>query len=104
MRFLLTGLLALLFAAPSFAQTVNVAPTYRDCSIASLSGSSQQILTTTNYQRKSLAICDFGSNTVGVNLSGGTASIGGAGTISLPTTGGVAAQCLFMGPGGTLPV
>jgi hypothetical protein len=60
----------------------------RDCSIASLSGSSQQILAA-NPQRKFLFIVNngAGSNSVGLNLAGGTAAINGSGTITLAANG-----------------
>ena len=58
----------------------------RDASIASLSGSSQQVLPL-NGNRRFLQIENIGSANVGVNISGGTAAIGGVGTITLVPTG-----------------
>jgi|HubBroStandDraft_5_1064220.scaffolds.fasta_scaffold194980_3 hypothetical protein len=84
-RFLALAAFALLFAsAPAYAYF------YNDCSIASLSGSSTALFTKTNPQRKSLVI--FNSSTVdnvGVNLAGGTAAIGGTGTITLVPLGSI---------------
>lgn len=104
MRFLSSLILSisLLFAASeSFAQT---SPTFRDCSIASLSGASQTLLAAPSFNRKYLLVCNFGtSNSVGVNFAGGTAAIAGAGTYTLPDTGGPVAQCkeFSADPGGT---
>lgn len=78
--------IAMLLPAMAFAQAV---PTFADCSIASLSGSSQSLgtafaLGSKAYNRKYLLICNNGTtNNVGVNFAGGTAAIAGAGTLTL---------------------
>lgn len=86
MRSLISLILVLLpfLILPSIADAQALA-TYRDCSIASMSGSSQALLSATNFQRKYLLICNTGAtgDNVGVNFAGGTAAIGGAGTITL---------------------
>src|SRR5215813_5213973 len=53
-----------------------------DKSVASLAGSSQ-VLLIANPDRRYLLIQNTGSSNVGVNLAGGPAAIGGAGTITL---------------------
>lgn len=69
-----------------FIPEANAAPALRgfnDCSIASLSGSSQQILAA-NPNRSYLLLCNTAAaNSAGVNFAGGTAAIGGAGTYTL---------------------
>lgn len=87
MRSLLVSLMSIAIAftflsSGAFAQT---APTFRDCSIASMSGSSQALLTVTNFNRKYLILCNTGAtgDNVGVNLAGGTAALAGAGTMTL---------------------
>lgn len=91
MRFLLSLILAfsiLFLSTESFAQT---SPTFGDCSIASLSGSSQALgtafaLGNKSYNRKYLYICNTSTVTgdnVGINLAGGTAALGGVGTATL---------------------
>lgn len=57
-----------------------------DNSITSLSGSSQQIVPA-NATRSFLLLFNSGNANVGVNLAGGTASIGGTGTITLAPNG-----------------
>lgn len=57
-----------------------------DKSIASLSGSSQPLLPA-NPDRRYLLIQNTGSANVGVNLAGGTAALGGLGTITLAPNG-----------------
>lgn len=105
MRFLssfILSILSLFIASESFAQAL---PSLRDCSIASLSGSSQTLLSAASYNRKYLLVCNFGtSNSVGINFSGGTAAIAGAGTYTLPDTGGPAAQCKEFSINSNLPV
>lgn len=92
----------------SFAQTAGANPTFVDCSIPSLSGSSQTLGTTVTlgahaYNRKYLHICNTGStgNNLGVNLSGGTAALSGTGTETL-----VPGACLEFSsnPGSGLPL
>lgn len=90
MRSLLAIILAIstvFLSAESFAQT---APTFADCSIASLSGSSQALgtlfaLGKQAYNRKYLLICNEGvtGDNLGVNLVGTTAALNGTGTITL---------------------
>lgn len=78
--YLLLCLLAFVaVSSPSFSQAL---PTFKDCSVASLSGSSQT-LSAANPQRKYLLVCNTGSSNAGVNFSGGTAAIAGAGTMTL---------------------
>lgn len=69
-----------LLASPAFAQIVTFNPS--DCSKASLSGSSQSLLVA-NSQRRYLFLQNTGTSSVGVNVAGGTALIGGTGTITL---------------------
>lgn len=88
MRLILSLILSafLLPNAAFAAQNVTLA----DCSIASMSGSSQALgtafaLGSKNYTRKYLLICNTGAagDNVGVNLSGGTAALAGTGTLTL---------------------
>lgn len=73
---------AILACSQAQAQTASLR-SFNDCSIASLSGSSQQILPA-NPNRTYLLICNTAaSNNAGVNYTGGTAAIGGAGTYTL---------------------
>lgn len=85
-------ILALLLAFSTFLPAASFADanmTLADCSIASMSGSSQFLgtaytLSARNLGRKYLMICNNGTtNNVGVNLTGGTAALAGAGTITL---------------------
>lgn len=96
-----------LIPAASFAQVASALPTFADCSIASMSGSSQKLGTAftlaTNFNRKYLYICNNTSvagDSVGVNLTGGTAALNGAGTVTL-----VQGACLEFSanPGSGLP-
>lgn len=57
-----------------------------DRTIASASGSSQQIMAA-NATRHSMVIQNTGSANCGVNPTGGTAAIGGAGTLTLAPLG-----------------
>lgn len=66
------------------AAGLGITPT--DRTITSASGSSQQIMAA-NASRHSLTIVNTGSANCGVNPTGGTAAIGGAGTITLVPTG-----------------
>lgn len=66
---------------PSGLAPVGGGITYADKTITSATGSSQTIAAA-NAGRKSLIIKNGGSNT-GVNILGGTAAIGGAGTVTL---------------------
>lgn len=56
--------------------------TYTDRSIASMSGSSQQLMAA-NASRKILIIQNIAAANIGVNLTGGTAAIGTAGTVTI---------------------
>ena len=90
-------ILALIFAAVLLsplavqAQVASANPTFADCSIPSLSGSSQSLGTTFTlgskaFNRKYLIICNTSTvtaDTVGVNMAGGTAALGGTGTLTL---------------------
>jgi len=67
--------------------SVGITPT--DRTIASTSGSSQQIMAA-NAARHSLTIENTGNANCGVNPTGGTAVIGGAGTITLAPLGSYA--------------
>ncbi len=58
----------------------------RDLSIASLTGASQALLGL-NGNRQFLLIQNIGSANIGVNLTGGAAAIGSAGTITLAPGG-----------------
>lgn len=58
----------------------------RDRTITSASGSSQTLMTA-NFQRHSLTIVNTGNANCGINPTGGTAAIGGAGTITLAALG-----------------
>lgn len=58
----------------------------RDRTITSASGSSQQIMAA-NLQRHALNIVNTGTSNCGVNPTGGTAVIGGAGTFTLTPNG-----------------
>ena len=84
MRKLLVALSLFAFAQTAQAQ---VAPyTIADCSISSLSGSSQQVVAA-NQQRKYLMIYNSSaSNSAYVNLAGGTAATSGASSIVLSPT------------------
>lgn len=76
----------------SFAVTVAAAPlralgiTPTDRTITSASGASQQIMAA-NASRHSLTIENTGNANCGVNPTGGTAAIGGAGTITIAPLG-----------------
>jgi hypothetical protein len=74
--------LAFLTASQAEAQNASLR-SFNDCSIAALSGASQQILPA-NPNRSYLLICNTATtNNAGVNFTGGTAVIGGAGTYTL---------------------
>jgi hypothetical protein len=87
MRLISSLILAFLMILPGSAFAVQ-APTFADCSIASMSGSSQSLgtaftLGSKAYNRQYLLICNTSTvtaDTLGVNLSGGTAALQGAGT------------------------
>ena len=68
-------------STPSGSAPVGGGITYADKTVTSATGASQTIAAA-NAGRKSLIIKTGGSNT-GVNILGGTAAIGGAGTVTL---------------------
>lgn len=74
---------AVTVAAPPL-QPLGITPT--DRTIASASGSSQQIMAA-NASRHSLTIENTGNANCGVNPTGGTAVIGGAGTLTIAPLG-----------------
>lgn len=59
---------------------------FRDASITSLSGSSETLLAQ-NGNRQFLLIENTGDADIGVNLTGGTAAIGGTGTLTIVANG-----------------
>jgi len=71
-------------ASGSPVNTVGITPT--DRTITSASGSSQQMMAV-NASRHSLTITNTGNANCGVNPTGGTAAIGGAGTLTLAPLG-----------------
>ncbi len=73
---------------------------WRDKSTASLSGSSQT-LAPLNGSRVGLIVQNTGNANVGVNITGGTAAIGGVGTITLPPPAatGTTSLLIFTGDG-----
>lgn len=111
MRIIPLLILAVLTLIPfsASAQVAGADPTYIDCSIASMSGSSQSLgtaftLGSRAYNRKYLHICNTSTvtaDTLGVSLSGGTAALGGTGTNTL-----YPGQCLEFSsaPGSGLPL
>lgn len=84
-------ILSVFAASNAFAQTAGADPTFADCSIASMSGSSQSLgtaftLGSRALNRKYLLICNTSTvtaDTVGVNLAGGTAALAGTGTLTI---------------------
>lgn len=68
----------------STASTIGITPT--DRTVTSATGSSQQIMAA-NAARHSLTIENTGNANCGVNPTGGTAAIGGAGTLTLAPLG-----------------
>lgn len=71
-------------ATVSTSNAIGITPT--DHTIASTSGSSQQIMAA-NATRHSITIENTGNANCGINPTGGTAVIGGAGTITLAALG-----------------
>lgn len=71
-------------AFASGSQAIGITPT--DRTIASASGASEQIAAA-NASRKGLIIQNTGNANCGVNPTGGTAAIGGAGTLTLLPSG-----------------
>lgn len=84
MRLISSLILATLLLMPelAFAQNVPLAFTQRDCSISSLSGSSQS-LSVANPNRKYLGIFNTGNASVYVNVTGGTAANTGISSITI---------------------
>lgn len=80
MRFLYLIPAIALLASPALAQALPTA--VADCSIASLTGSSQQLVAA-NPQRKYLQVYNSGANTIYLNLSGGTAASSGASSVAV---------------------
>lgn len=77
------SLLSLIVSVAAFLVLPSLAnaqalPNVRDCSIASMSGSSQTLFSGTNGQRKWILVCNTGNATLGVNWAGGTAVIAGS--------------------------
>lgn len=110
MRLITSLLLAfsLFLSDQAFAQSASANPTFADCSIASMSGSSQAlgtafVLGTHAYNRKYLEICNTGASgdNLGVNIAGGTAALAGVGTLTL-----VPGSCVeySSAPGSGLPL
>lgn len=66
------------------AVPVGITPT--DRTVTSASGSSQTVMSA-NTSRKSLTIVNTGNANCGINPTGGTAAIGGAGTLTLAPLG-----------------
>lgn len=83
MRIYFLALVFSIFIAANASAQLALNPVL-DCSIASLSGSSQALRSVSNYQRKWLLVCNTGNATVGINWAGGTAVIAGA-SQNLPT-------------------
>lgn len=77
----------LLFATPALAQTQTLY-SLTDCSISSLSGSSQSLVAA-NPQRKYLMIFNPASHNEFVNLAGGTAATSGASSVTVPNGGSI---------------
>lgn len=71
-------------AVTATGNTVGITPT--DRTITSATGSSQQ-MAAANATRHSLTIVNTGNANCGVNPTGGTAAIGGAGTLTLSPFG-----------------
>jgi len=74
----------LITAAGGVNASIGITPT--DRTITSASGASQQIMAA-NASRHSMTIVNTGNANCGVNPTGGTAAIGGAGTITLAALG-----------------
>ena len=83
-----TGVIATVGAVTTITnplvQSIGITPT--DRTITSATGASQQVMAA-NASRHSLLIQNTGSSNCGINPTGGTAAIGGAGTLTL-TPGG----------------
>lgn len=71
-------------AAVPTAQPVGGA--YTDRSIANLSGASEQLMAA-NANRRVLAVFNIGASAVGVNLTGGAASLTVGGSVNIPAGG-----------------
>lgn len=105
MRRLIKALIVSIFLTPcvALAQVPSASPSISDCSVASLSGASQSItsLSAHGFNRKYLLLCNTGAtgDNIGVNLAGGTAALGGTGTITL-----VPGSCKEFSSSGNLPL
>lgn len=98
-RLILALLAATVFAPSAFAQAL---PTLADCSISSLSGSSQQLVAK-NTNRKSLRISNPSLNqNVYLNLSGGTAASAVSSLVISPVASGVNSLTLTAGDTGSM--
>lgn len=88
MRNLFLSLVSLLafasFASVAYADGTQLPYNVVDCSIGSLSGSSQALVAK-NPQRKYLMIFNSGANIAYVNLAGGTAATSGISSLPLAT-------------------
>lgn len=84
MRHLLLSIVSLLafFSFTAEANAQSYPYTLADCSIASLSGSTQSLVAK-NTQRKYLLIFNSGANPAYVNLTGGVAATSGVSSIPL---------------------
>lgn len=71
-------------STPSGTQAISapIGGTYTDRSIANLSGASEQLMPA-NANRRILIVHNIGASAVGVNLTGGTASLTVGGSINL---------------------
>ena len=74
-----------------------------DKSITSLSGSSETLLAQ-NMQRSFLLIVNTGNANIGVNLAGGTAAIGGTGTVTIVANGSLIFEDAGFIPGNAINV
>lgn len=70
---------------PSGTQAISapIGGTYTDRSIANLSGSSETLMSA-NANRRIFVVHNIGATAIGVNLTGGTASLTAGGSINIP--------------------
>lgn len=80
------GRVQLCLNAAGKAVSCNIGITPTDRTIASASGASQQVMPA-NAVRHSLNIINTGAANCGINPTGGTAALGGAGTLTLVPNG-----------------
>lgn len=85
------GVNAFITNAPTVTSSPGLGITPTDHTITSASGASQQIMAA-NASRHSLTIENTGNANCGVNPTGGTAAIGGAGTLTLAPLGSYSPQ------------